>query len=63
MFKLVTWRLKSCPRCTGDLVLELDHWGLYEQCIQCGYLRDLDSVVEAKKQPVQEESKKLVQAL
>ena len=52
MLKLVRLRLrlKSCPRCKGDLVLDLDQWGLYEQCIQCGYLRDLEDVVKVKRQ-------------
>ena len=47
------WRLKSCPRCNGDVGVERDHWGFYEQCIQCGYLHDLQNIVEAKQQPVQ----------
>ena len=50
-------RLKSCPRCKGDIILEQDHWGWYQQCIQCGYLRDLQNVVEVKQQRVQEERK------
>lgn len=34
-------RLKGCPRCNGDMVVEKDEWGWYEQCIQCGHLHDL----------------------
>jgi len=45
-----TLKLKGCPRCKGDMVLERDHWGWYEQCIQCGYLRDLENPVEVSKQ-------------
>ena len=44
----VMLRLKSCPRCRGDLLLEQDLWGRYEQCLQCGYLHDLQEVVEIK---------------
>ncbi len=33
--------LKGCPRCTGKVQIDRDHWGWYEQCIQCGYMRDL----------------------
>ena len=44
----VRLRLKSCPRCKGDIVIELDQWGWYEECIQCGYLHDLQDVVEVK---------------
>ena len=47
-------RLKSCPRCKGDIVRDRDQWGWYEQCIQCGYLRDLQNVVEAKRRLTQE---------
>jgi len=31
------WRLKGCPRCLGDMVIEQDYSGWYELCIQCGY--------------------------
>ena len=30
--------------------IERDHWGWFEQCLQCGYLRDLENVVQVKKQ-------------
>ena len=50
---LIRWRLKGCPRCKGDVVTELDQWGWYEECIQCGYLHDLQNVVEVKKQAAQ----------
>ncbi|MFC2010027.1 hypothetical protein ACFLVU_01225 [Chloroflexota bacterium] len=35
------WRLKSCPRCGGDMFIErdLDFW--YEQCLQCAYRVEL----------------------
>ena len=48
-------RLKGCPRCKGDIVLDKDHYGWYEHCLQCGYLRDLESKVEAQEQPAQVE--------
>lgn len=42
-------KLKSCPRCKkGDIALDRDHHGWYEYCIQCGYMRDLISMVELK---------------
>ncbi len=45
-------KLKSCPRCKkGDIGLDRDHHGWYEYCIQCGYVRDLVSVVELGKEP------------
>ena len=45
---LAMWRLKGCPKCKGDVELDRDQWGWYEQCIQCGYLFDLQNVVEEK---------------
>lgn len=39
-------RLKSCPRCRGDVRTDKDHYGWYEECLQCGYLRDLEAVVK-----------------
>jgi len=42
------WRLKSCPRCGGDLLIErdLDFW--YEQCLQCSHKTELKPVHEYK---------------
>lgn len=49
-------RLKSCPRCKGDVILDKDQYGWYEQCIQCGYEHDVESVLSAQKQrPAQEQ--------
>jgi len=46
-------KLKGCPRCKGDVVVELDQFGWYEECIQCGYLHDMQNVVEVKQQVAQ----------
>ena len=44
-------RLKSCPRCErGDIGVDRDHHGWYEYCIQCGYTRDLISMVKSEQQ-------------
>ena len=42
------WRFKSCPRCRGDVFLEKDIYGWYEQCLQCGYLKDMDAIYESR---------------
>ncbi|MCJ7663302.1 MAG: hypothetical protein MUO24_03575 [Desulfobacterales bacterium] len=44
------WRLKSCPRCQGDIFLEHDSFGWYEECLQCSYHREL-VMVEGKLAP------------
>ena len=37
----------SCPRCKkGDVAMDKDYYGWYEDCVQCGYTRDLDSMGE-----------------
>ena len=35
--------LKACPRCQGDLRINRDFYGEYRQCVQCGYMKDLDA--------------------
>ena len=41
---MTRWRLKSCPRCGGDLLVDkdLDNW--YEQCLQCAWRKELAPV-------------------
>jgi len=39
-----------CPKCGGNLYLDRDYNGWYEQCLQCAYLKDLATVYEHKKQ-------------
>ena len=34
-------RIKGCPKCQGDVLTDCDTYGWYEQCLQCGYSRDL----------------------
>ncbi len=39
-------KAKSCPRCRGDIYIDEDTYGWYEECIQCGYLRFLEKINE-----------------
>lgn len=45
-----TWKLKSCPRCGGDVYIDrgMDTW--YEECLQCGYVRELREIHEVQAQ-------------
>ena len=43
---MVVWKFKSCPRCEGDVFLDGDLYNWYEQCFQCGYIRDLKNMDE-----------------
>ena len=45
---MVRWRLKSCPRCGGDLFIERDLDGWYEQCLQCSYRVEMKTVAKFK---------------
>jgi len=51
---MVLWKLKKCPRCHGDLFLDSDTDGWYEQCLQCGYRRGMKALTEAKPVPEDE---------
>ena len=46
---MLHWKLKSCSRCGGDLFIDRDMDGWFEQCLQCSYRKELR---ELKKQPV-----------
>ena len=34
---------KQCPRCSGDLVVENDQYGIFVSCMQCGMCKDVTS--------------------
>ncbi|MBI2329500.1 MAG: hypothetical protein HYU85_07725 [Chloroflexi bacterium] len=43
------WKLKSCPRCRGDIFIDRDLEGWwYEQCLQCSYRSELKNLAEFK---------------
>jgi len=42
---MVSWKLKSCPRCAGDLAILREADGWYENCLACGYRRDISNLV------------------
>ena len=45
-------RLKSCPKCKGVVLIDRDEYGWYEECIQCGYLHDLQNLDEVQRHAV-----------
>ncbi len=45
---MARWRLKSCPRCGGDIFIDRDLDSWYEQCLQCSYRVDLKTLAEFK---------------
>lgn len=42
---MAVWKLKSCPRCGGDLFIQRETDGWYEECLLCGYQRDVSDLV------------------
>jgi hypothetical protein len=40
----VVLRQRGCPKCKGDVWLDLDEYGWHEECIMCGYLCSLDGI-------------------
>jgi hypothetical protein len=38
-----------CPKCGGNLYLDRDYIGWYEQCLQCAYMKDFGVVYQSKK--------------
>ena len=56
---MVMWKLKSCPRCGGDMFIGRDdNW--FQQCLQCSYrceLRRIDTVKEPAAAGVTEENR------
>jgi hypothetical protein len=37
----MSWKLKGCSRCNGDVFVDHDSTGWFEECILCGHRRDL----------------------
>jgi len=50
---MLRWRLKACPRCSGDTYIDKDIDGWYEQCLMCAYRRELQELKKVKERQVQ----------
>ena len=42
---MAVWKLKGCPRCNGDLFIQRETDGWYEECLLCGYQKDVSSLI------------------
>jgi hypothetical protein len=38
------WRLKGCAKCRGDVYLDRDRNGWFEECLQCGHVQYLGAI-------------------
>jgi len=46
---MTKWKLRSCPRCGGDVYLDSDLNNWYEQCLQCSFRQELKKISQYKK--------------
>jgi len=37
------WKMKSCPRCNGDMFVDWDEDGMFNHCLQCGFAGNIES--------------------
>jgi len=49
---MLRWRLKACPRCQGDVYIDKDAEGWFEQCLQCGCRRGFKELGEFNRDAV-----------
>ena len=35
---MVMWKAKGCPKCGGDIFLDIDEDIWFDHCLQCGYM-------------------------
>ncbi len=54
---VIMWRIKSCPRCGGDLFIDKDLNNWYEQCLQCSYWHELRDIAEIEELSARREKK------
>jgi len=48
MFKGGFINKARCPKGGGSIYLDSDHYGWYEECLQCGYNRNLKKMPSVK---------------
>jgi len=39
---------KRCPKCGGNIFLDRDSYGWYEQCLQCSHTSYLDIILDVR---------------
>ena len=52
---------QRCPKCGGNMYLDKDFYGWYEQCLQCSYTSYFETVFDARKETKQGSDKRLRQ--
>jgi DNA-directed RNA polymerase subunit M/transcription elongation factor TFIIS len=57
---MVYWKLKSCPRCTGDIFIEDEKNGWDEACLACGYRKSASKKMLGQITQIEENRKSYV---
>jgi ribosomal protein S27AE len=39
--QMVMWKAKKCPKCGGDMFIDVDEDVWFDHCLQCGYMKNL----------------------
>jgi hypothetical protein len=39
---------RTCPKCGGNIIIDRDYHGWYEECLQCSFMRDLKVIYQKK---------------
>ncbi|MFA5628840.1 MAG: hypothetical protein WC958_01040 [Dehalococcoidales bacterium] len=42
---MVMWKAKKCPKCGGDMYIDIDEDMWFDHCLQCGYMQNLTQVL------------------
>ena len=50
---------QRCPKCGGNMYLDKDFYGWYEQCLQCSYISYLETVFDAREETKQGSAERL----
>jgi len=48
---MAMWKLSKCPRCGGNIFIDIDIDGWFEECLQCSYRHDLESIADYEVRP------------
>ena len=50
---------KKCPKCGGNVYLDKDEYGWYEQCLQCAFTSMLGNIVDVREKVKKENGSRL----
>ncbi|HAS05089.1 MAG TPA: hypothetical protein DCR71_04995 [Dehalococcoidia bacterium] len=45
---MVMWKAKKCPKCGGDMYIDVDENIWFDHCLQCGYMKNITEVLCSK---------------